>query len=197
MGVKCEACQHEHENWVPAERLSKATQDRNAAEAERDAQIAKVVELTAGAARVAELEASMGTLAGERDRLAMQADILRSGIVDDEGMQVVSTLWAALPEDARPPDGLRGWLTSPDAPRAVRAYLAPAAPPAPAAPDAPAAVPPIVPPSSRSVDPQPPSPAGQMSPAQVAAMSPNEYRAWRDSGAASQALQQARAGQQH
>ena len=196
MGAKCEACQHEHENWVPAERLSKATQDRKAAETARDEALAQVAEAVKAAARVAELEGTLATLTSERDRLTLTQGIMQAGITDAEGVAVVSTLWAALPEDARPSEGLTGWLTSSAAPRAVRAYLPP--PPGEAPPPA-AAAPPAAPkpPSQAGVAAVPP-PAGTLSAQQLAAMSPTEYAAAKKQGWVGQvltSLQAARAGQ--
>ena len=189
MGARCEACQHEHENWVPSERLSKATQDRKAAETARDEALAQVAEAVKAAARVAELEGTLATLTSERDRLTLTQGIMQAGITDAEGVAVVSTLWAALPEDARPPEGLTGWLTSSAAPRAVRAYLPP--PPGEAPPAAPR------PPSQAGVAAVPP-PAGTLTAQQLAAMSPTEYAAAKKQGLVGQvltSLQAARAGQ--
>ena len=114
---------------------------------------------------------------------------MQAGITDAEGVAVVSTLWAALPEDARPSEGLTGWLTSSAAPRAVRAYLPP--PPGEAPPAAPR------PPSQAGVAAVPP-PAGTLTAQQLAAMSPTEYAAAKKQGLVAQvltSLQAARAGQ--
>jgi len=199
MGVKCEACQHEHVGWVPADRLSKATAKAKDAETARAEALSRVAELEASTGRVAELEASVAELSGERDALTMQGAMMRAGITDAEGLAVVATLWAAVPEDARPSEGVAGWLTSSDAPRAVRAYLpsevAPAAPASPAAPSEPA---PAAAPSSVSVRPTPPSSAGILTPAQVDAMSPQEYAQWRSANGTAgmyAALSGARSGQ--
>jgi hypothetical protein len=187
MGTKCEQCGHEHDGWVPADRLSKVTEQRRAAEAARDEALGKVAELEEATGRLGELESQLSTLAAERDALTLRADIMSAGVTDPEGVAIVSTLWAALPDDARPSEGLSGWLTSPDAPRAVRVYLQqdepPAAPPAAEPPPAvpPAAPPPGVrPPSTQGLRPTPPPAQGGPSAAQVAAMTPEQYRAQRD-----------------
>lgn len=182
MATKCESCGHEHEGWVPADRLSKATQQRREAEQARDEALAKVDELTSSMGQLEELQGQLSTLTAERDALSLRADILSAGVTDPEGVAIVSTLWAALPDDARPPEGLSGWLTSPDAPRAVRVYLqqeAPAA--APPSPE-PAAAPPAAPrpPSTAGLRAVPPPAQGAPSAAEVAAMTPEQYRQHRD-----------------
>lgn len=47
---------------------------------------------------------------------------MRAGITDEEGIGVVGTLYAALPEDKRPAS-VQEWLQSENLPRAVTAYL--------------------------------------------------------------------------
>lgn len=205
MSVKCE-CGKEHPDWVPKERLSKVTQQRKDAEAARDEALNKASELEASAGRVTELEASLAGLQTQLGVAQMQGSIMKSGVVSEEGMAVVATLWAAVPEDARPPGGLSEWLTSSDAPQAVRVYLPqppteqPPAAAAPAQPPAapPAAAPPAAsPPSSAGVHNQPPSANGTPTAQQIDAMSDAEYAAWREAhgGSIYSTLQAARAGQ--
>lgn len=184
MAVKCASCGNEHEDWVPAARLSEVATARREAEKQATEAAARITELEASTGRVAELESGLAALQADRDRLAMQTEIMTSGVTDPEGVQIVSTLWAALPEDARPSD-VRAWLTSADVPRAVRVYLPPPpadpaaaseAPPAPA-PAVPAAPPRAVPPSSAGVTPSASPPGAQTMPSaqQIAQMTPAEY----------------------
>lgn len=186
MATKCEACGHEHEGWVPADRLSRATQQRREAEQARDEALGKVEELQGSLGQLEELQGQLSALTAERDALSLRADIMTAGVTDPEGVSIVSTLWAALPDDARPPEGLSGWLTSPDAPRAVRVYLEQAAAaPAPAPTEAPKpggspAPVPARPPSTAGLRAAPPPSTGAPTPAEIATMSPEEYRAQRD-----------------
>ena len=141
MSVTCE-CGKEHPDWVPKDRLSKVAAQRKDAEATAADLQAKVADLSAQLEASAALSEQVATLTADRDRLTARAAIMQAGITDPEGIEVVEALWAARPEDARPPDGLTGWLTSPDElPRAVRAYLPSDAPTAPTADPAPAAAP--------------------------------------------------------
>ena len=197
MGVTCE-CGVEHSDWVPKDRLAKVAQQRKDAEATAADLQAKVADLSAQLEASAALSEQVATLTADRDRLTARAAIMQAGITDPEGIEVVEALWAARPEDARPPDGLTGWLTSPDElPRAVRAYLpsdastAPTADPAPAAaPTEPAAAPAATaapvnghrPAGIQGVRSSQPASSGRMTDEQIRSLSPAEYRAWRDGG---------------
>ena len=199
MSVTCE-CGKEHPDWVPKERLSKVAQQRKEADAARDEAVAKVDELTGQLEAASNLTEQVAQLTAERDKLTARAAIMQAGITDPEGIEVVEALWAARPEDARPPEGLTGWLTSPDdLPRAVRAYLPqdpPAAPPSPPEGGAPSAaseggVPPSTPPAPpagyrppgvQGVRPGQPSTAAKLTAEQIRGLSPAEYKAWRDGG---------------
>jgi hypothetical protein len=196
MGVTCE-CGVEHSDWVPKDRLAKVAQQRKDAEAAAADLQAKVADLSSQLEASAALSDQVAKLTADRDRLTARAAIMQAGITDPEGIEVVEALWAARPEDARPPDGLTGWLTSPDElPRAVRAYLpsaapAPAADPAPAdAPTEPAAAPAATaaptnghrPAGIQGVRSSQPASSGRMTDEQIRSLSPAEYRAWRDGG---------------
>lgn len=186
--MKCE-CGVEHPDWVPKDRLSKVVQQRKDAEEARDAALSKVGELEAAVSDVDGLRSQLEGLTAERDKLTTRAAIMQAGIVDPEGIEVVEALWGAKPADARPSEGLAGWLTSPDdLPRAVRAYLPqePAAPP-PAAPEAPASASPPPPSSHRPPGTQgahtgQPAGAGKLTSEQIRGLPPAEYKAWRDGG---------------
>jgi len=182
---------------VPKDRLAKVAQQRKDAEAAAADLQAKVADLSSQLEASAALSDQVAKLTADRDRLTARAAIMQAGITDPEGIEVVEALWAARPEDARPPDGLTGWLTSPDElPRAVRAYLpsdapAPAADPAPAdAPTEPAAAPAATaaptnghrPAGIQGVRSSQPASSGRMTDEQIRSLSPAEYRAWRDGG---------------
>ena len=192
MSVTCE-CGKEHPDWVPKDRLSKVAAQRKDAEATAADLQAKVADLSAQLEASAALSEQVAALTADRDRLTARAAIMQAGITDQEGIEVVEALWAAKPEDARPPDGLTGWLTSPDElPRAVRAYLpndAPTAPtPAPAA--EPAAAPAATaapvnghrPAGIQGVRSSQPASSGRMSNEQIESLSRAEYLAWREAG---------------
>lgn len=192
--LKCD-CGKEHPDYVPKSRLSQVVEKRKEAEAAQAAAEARAADLEAASADVEELRSQLGSLTAERDKLNARAHIMQAGIVDPEGIEVVEALWAAKPEDARPPEGLAGWLTSPDdLPRAVRAYLPegapPSPPPAPPAGDPPpegkpppAARPPA---GSNGTHTAPPPTAAKKTPAEIRAMSPDAYRQWRDQGGVEQ-----------
>jgi len=193
--MTCE-CGKEHPDWVPKERLSKVAQQRKDAEAARDEAAAKVGELTEQLEAASQLSEQVAQLTAERDKLTARATIMQAGITDPEGIEVVEALWAARPEDARPPEGLTGWLTSPDdLPRAVRAYLpeepqaappsAPEGAPPPAASEGGATPPPPAghrPPGVQGARTGHPPAAGKLTDEQIRGLSPAEYRAWRDAG---------------
>ena len=98
-------------------------------------------------------------------------------LLEDDGRELVlhaceRTPWSALAENARPSEGTGAWPTSTPAPRGVRAYLPAAAPPAPpAAPPAPKGTP-----GNAGVVPGQPPAAGQLTAAQIDAMTPDQYR---------------------
>jgi hypothetical protein len=199
MPVKCESCGHEHADWIPASRLSDATSKRKEAEAAKAAADARIAELEAAATAADELQAQIAALTGERDKLQSRSAIMQAGITDPEGIGVVEALWAAMAEDARPSEGLAGWLTSPDdLPRAVRAYLPQpvieGGTPAPAA----AVPPPAKAPGTSGVKPGAPSAAPQPTAAQIEAMTLEQYKAWKADGGVSNvidSLSAARGGQ--
>jgi hypothetical protein len=131
MPASCAKCGHEHDDWVPASRLSEVAQQRKTAEEE--ARVAKVeaaqekarAEEAAGKlGRLGELETALATTTAERERLQLQAQVYEAGLTDKEGVGLALTMWASLPPDARPSEGVGAWLTSDAAPRGVRVYMA-------------------------------------------------------------------------
>lgn len=189
MAAACAKCGHEHDDWVPASRLSEVTQQRKAAEGEareakEEAAQAKAAqeEATGKLAKLGELETALATTTAERERLALQAQVYEAGLTDKEGVGLALTMWAALPQDARPPEGVGAWLTSDAAPRGVRVYMAQAAAAAPAATEAPAAAAPAAAPAtaqqaSKSVVATQGLATGALTAQRIASMTPAEYRA--------------------
>jgi pyruvate dehydrogenase E2 component (dihydrolipoamide acetyltransferase) len=190
MPAACAKCGHEHDDWVPASRLSEVAQQRKAAEEEAKAAKAEAAqakaaqeEATGKLAKLGEVEAALATTTAERERLALQAQVYEAGLTDKEGVGLALTMWAALPADARPSEGVGAWLTSDAAPRGVRVYMAQAAAAAPAATEAPAAAAPAAAPAptgqqaSKTVVASQGLATGALTAQRIASMTPAEYRA--------------------
>lgn len=171
-GAKCAHCGAANDAWIPKNRLDDVIKERRAAKAAADEIAAKLAAADERLAAAAELEARLAQVAGERDRLALEGAIMGAGITDREGVSLAALAWSALAEDARPSEGIGAWLTSDAAPRGVRAYLPSAAPPAaPPAPPAPKGTP-----GNAGVVPGQPPASGQLTAAQIDAMTPDQYR---------------------
>ena len=85
---------------------------------------ARVKELEPFQQRATELEAQASSWQTERD-------IMGAGITDPEGVEFVRLAWGRLAPEARPKDGLKGWLAEgnrENLPKAVTAYMSPGQP---------------------------------------------------------------------
>jgi hypothetical protein len=128
MPVKCEACQHEHADWVPQSRLDKAlTQKRDAAEASK-AHLAKIGELETQLATAeqtasssAELQAEVDRLKAEQASFGVEREILQAGITDQDGIDLVQYMYNKLDADDRP--SVSDWLGGDSLPKGIRAYM--------------------------------------------------------------------------
>jgi len=114
-------------NTVPYSRFSEVVNERNSF-AER----LKTLEAQAAAPneRLTSLEATAATLQAERDALAARVELMRHGIDDDDGAEVVRALYSRLPAENRPKLG--DWLGTLKAdptkmPKPLAPYLAPPA----------------------------------------------------------------------
>jgi len=108
---------------------------------------AKVTELSA-ATEAAKTEAAAakaaaaeweGRFAAASAEWGTERAIMQRGITDAEGLAVAKTLFGMVPAEARPADGIAGWLgamTAETAPVALRGYLKPGAALAPTLPPA-------------------------------------------------------------
>lgn len=169
-GVACSACGHLHADWVPKDRLSKATGKRREAEDRAKTLEAELAAATAATGRVTELETQLAELTTARDRLDLRSQAMRAGLLDDEGLDLALTLWDRVPADARPPEGIGGWLTS-SAPRGVLVYMQPPTPAGQQTQQAAAQVPP----KATKVPGQPPTrPAPTAE--EILRMSPQQYK---------------------
>ena len=129
------------DNRVPYSRFAEVVSERNSF-AER----LKTLEAQAAAPneRLTSLEATAATLQAERDALAARVELMRHGIDDDDGAEVVRALYSRLPAENRPKLG--DWLGALKAdptkmPKPLAPYLAPPAAAAPAYGSRPAGMP--------------------------------------------------------
>jgi hypothetical protein len=107
-----------------AQQRKTAEEDARAAKAEAAQEKARAEEAAGKLGRLGELETALATTTAERERLQLQAQVYEAGLTDKEGVGLALTMWAALPPDARPSEGVGAWLTSDAAPRGVRVYMA-------------------------------------------------------------------------
>lgn len=99
-------------------------------------QVRVKVETATAEATTAKAEAAAATAARAEIEARYKADaaawqderaIMRRGIADEEGVAVVKTLYGMIPPEARPAEGIAGWLgslTPETAPKSLRPYLA-------------------------------------------------------------------------
>jgi len=118
---------------VPYTRFAEV--NRQLGEAKAVAEAAKA-ESAAAKAAATEWEGKHAAAAAE---WGTERAIMQRGITDAEGLAVAKTLFNMVPPEARPAEGIAGWLgamTAETAPVALRGYLRPGAAPAAAPPPA-------------------------------------------------------------
>lgn len=105
---------------VPYSRFAQVNTAAQAAKAEAEAAKAEAAAAKAQAEEIRKQHAAQAAAWGD------ERAIMRAGIADDDGIAVVRTLWERIPAEARPPEGISGWLSAmtPDAaPLPLRPYL--------------------------------------------------------------------------
>lgn len=204
MAVKCESCGHAHEQWVPADRLQKVTEQRREAQKtareleaqleEAQGQLTEAQKHAKGSEALAQqVEELRGQIEAQKAEHETDRALLEAGITDPEGRDVARYLYGRLDEEGRPP--LSEWLGSfgedrSAAPRALTPYLStldvpsPAPAPAEAQAGAPSSDPAptqgrVMPPPNAGVRHAAPS-SEPYSAEAIRRMSPEEYRQHRD-----------------
>jgi len=188
MPLDCPHCQKSIKDAMPKSRFDEVYADRKRFKDE-STQLKSELETAQTAAdkaeghttRITELE---GQLASSQDQFTTYQALTAGGFTDSSVIAGVEAAYRGLPEQGRPE--LAAWVDSmkadpTKAPTLLRPHFErvaagspPAAPPAPGAP--PKAPAPGAPPANRGTRPAPAAPS-QFTPQQIAAMSPQEYRA--------------------